>query len=489
MPPWQVIQRGSCIGTLVELQELSPATIRAIPGDVGDIIAVVKQATGDEELVSLGNQLKGVILLHDIPHLSHLGVRARQEKLTFISSDDTSVHSMVSDLFNKRVSLHAASDGVNLSIENKEQDSFDLSKAKIQEVFRDDAQLIEPKLSKNICFLTLEDAVVATCGAKAKSCRDLVLLAKEWSDVAASKNSSNGSSNYSHLFNAIDGIVIPFGCLEMTIEKAGKLSEWQKKIEAVRSLTQNPEVTSPAKLNEICIEIENFINDLELSNTLLTMIASSFGKNSTLIVRSSANVEDLKGLSGAGLYDSVTNVSNSDIQALENSIKRVWTSLFSRRAVLARAAAGIDPEDGHMAVLIQPQLSPELSFVLHTRHPLTGEKGSILAEIAPGHGETLASGTRGSGWRLTVSENGVVCDSFANFSEVYMRHQQSDKVILQTMDYSGQDLSRSQEYREQLGNKLRVVGQLLEKVFDCPQDVEGCIVNNEIYIVQTRPQP
>jgi phosphoglucan,water dikinase len=151
--------------------------------------------------------------------------------------------------------------------------------------------------------------------------------------------------------------------------------------------------------------------------------------------------------------------------------------LFSRRAVLARAAAGIDPEDAHMAVLIQPQLSPELSFVLHTRHPLTGEKNSILAEIAPGHGETLASGTRGSGWRLTVTENGVV------------RHQQTNNVLLQTMDYSRQDLSRSQDYREQLGSKLRVVGQLLEKVFDCPQDVEGCIVNNEIYIVQTRPQP
>jgi phosphoglucan,water dikinase len=58
-----------------------------------------------------------------------------------------------------------------------------------------------------------------------------------------------------------------------------------------------------------------------------------------------------------------------------------------------------------MAVLVQEQLAPDLSFVLHTRSPLEQDPDALYAELAAGLGETLASGTRGSPWRLTVSKS------------------------------------------------------------------------------------
>lgn len=60
----------------------------------------------------------------------------------------------------------------------------------------------------------------------------------------------------------------------------------------------------------------------------------------TLIARSSANVEDLAGLSGAGLYDSIGNVPAGEPEALGAAIARVWASLYTRRAMLSRRAAG-----------------------------------------------------------------------------------------------------------------------------------------------------
>ena len=57
-----------------------------------------------------------------------------------------------------------------------------------------------------------------------------------------------------------------------------------------------------------------------------------------------------------------------------------------------------------MAVLVQQQLSPDTSFVLHTASPLDKEEDALYAELAAGLGETLASGTRGSPWRLSVSK-------------------------------------------------------------------------------------
>jgi phosphoglucan, water dikinase len=57
-----------------------------------------------------------------------------------------------------------------------------------------------------------------------------------------------------------------------------------------------------------------------------------------------------------------------------------------------------------MAVLMMEMLAPSASFVLHTASPLDGDASVLHAEISPGLGETLASGTRGSAWRLAVEK-------------------------------------------------------------------------------------
>ena len=67
--------------------------------------------------------------------------------------------------------------------------------------------------------------------------------------------------------------------------------------------------------------------------------------------------------------------------------------------------AGVKQAEAAMAVLVQQQLSPDLSFVLHSVSPLDGDKDTMYAELAVGLGETLASGTRGSPWRLAVNKS------------------------------------------------------------------------------------
>ena len=63
-----------------------------------------------------------------------------------------------------------------------------------------------------------------------------------------------------------------------------------------------------------------------------------------------------------------------------------------------------------MAVLVQEQVAPQVSFVLHTASALGGDSGTLTAEVAAGLGETLASGTRGSPWRFSVDkQTGFAC--------------------------------------------------------------------------------
>jgi phosphoglucan,water dikinase len=58
-----------------------------------------------------------------------------------------------------------------------------------------------------------------------------------------------------------------------------------------------------------------------------------------------------------------------------------------------------------MAVLIQELLSPSYSFVLHTASPMGNDPATAEFEVAAGLGETLASGKRGSAWRLAVNKS------------------------------------------------------------------------------------
>jgi hypothetical protein len=60
---------------------------------------------------------------------------------------------------------------------------------------------------------------------------------------------------------------------------------------------------------------------------------------------------------------------------------------------------------------------------------------------------------------------------------------------VRVVDCSVQALSRDQDARAALGRRLGAVAALLEEAFGGPQDVEGCCVGEDIFIVQTRPQP
>lgn len=285
------------------------------------------------------------------------------------------------------------------------------------------------------------------------------------------------------------GSVIPFGSMELALERS-------KSMESFTSLVQKMETAQMegGELDNVCVQLQELISSLQLPEEFIKSLGKIFPGNTRLIVRSSANVEDLAGMSAAGLYESIPNVSLSNSIVFRNAVCRVWASLYTRRAVLSRRAAGVPQKVATMAVLVQEMLSPELSFVLHTLSPTDSDHNYVESEIASGLGETLASGTRGTPWRLSSGKfDGTVRTlAFANFSEELVVHgggPADGEVMHLTVDYSKKPLTVDPTFRRQLGQRLCAVGFFLERKFGCPQDVEGCVVGKDIYIVQTRPQP
>lgn len=69
MKPWWTVA-GKATGRLVEVKRLDDGSLRH---ESGPVIAVVRHASGDEEVGASQADLRGVVLCHGLPHLSHLG--------------------------------------------------------------------------------------------------------------------------------------------------------------------------------------------------------------------------------------------------------------------------------------------------------------------------------------------------------------------------------------------------------------------------------
>eukprot|EP01024_Parvocaulis_polyphysoides_P001757 TRINITY_DN1049_c2_g1_i1.p3 TRINITY_DN1049_c2_g1~~TRINITY_DN1049_c2_g1_i1.p3 ORF type:complete len:102 (-),score=21.25 TRINITY_DN1049_c2_g1_i1:722-988(-) len=86
---------------------------------------------------------------------------------------------------------------------------------------------------------------------------------------------------------------------------------------------------------------------------------------------------------------------------------------------------------------------------------------------------------------VNTDNNQIQINSFANFSTAYVKGGGDSR----TVDYSREKFSLDQKFREKIGEKLCQVGKQLEGEFGGAQDVEGAIVGEDVYVVQTRPQP
>ncbi|KAG2437888.1 hypothetical protein HXX76_005505 [Chlamydomonas incerta] len=537
--PWDVLVPGEVTGVLrecasLDADALGPASSSNGNGNGADdgVVLVVRRADGDEELGPLGPRLRGVVLLQELPHLSHLGVRARQDKVTFVTCDDTDViNRVLKPMMGRRVTLTATGDcavsvregGAAAPAPSKQPAAKAAAAPAPAAGSAPDAAAIAVVSSAYAAgkwgevVVPLDKAGVDTCGSKSAKCGALVGLAA----------ASGG------LFAAPRGAVLPFGCLEAAVAAAGRDTESR-----FRELLGKLEDAKAAEgaLDAACGQLQALVAGLTVPPALVQQLVKSVtggkaaSKDLLLAVRSSANVEDLAGMSAAGLYESVVGVAAADDGAVGAAVAAVWASTYTRRAVMSRRSAGVAQSSARMAVLVMELVAPDLSFVLHTARPRDGNDKVLLAEVAPGQGETLASGARGTPWRFEVEKASGKVDTlaYANFSTALMLPVQDapaavpafaaygsgaatsliagsggapaplphvpTALVDREVDYSTQRMSSDKDWRVATVQKLAEVGGSIEKAMGgVPQDIEGGVVLGQdgalaLHVFQTRPQ-
>lgn len=216
-------------------------------------------------------------------------------------------------------------------------------------------------------------------------------------------------------------------------------------------------------------------NDIILAYAAL----SSTAESNSVAIRSSAIAEDSKIASFAGQMDTYLNISGEENLIL--TIKKIYASLWGDKVTKYREKKEIFEENG-IAIIVQQMINCDVSGVLFTENPLTGNRAEIMINAAYGLGETVVSG-------ITTPDE-YICDKKGNVISALLGSKESQiayidgKILEKPVPIFAQ---RRFAINSLLLKKLVDISIQIERLFKVPMDIEWGLKDGEIFILQARP--
>jgi len=198
-------------------------------------------------------------------------------------------------------------------------------------------------------------------------------------------------------------------------------------------------------------------------------------------VRSSATAEDLAFASFAGQQDTYLNIKGE--KSLLDSVRNCWASLFTDRAILYRIQNKIEHEKVLMSVVVQQMVLPEVSGIMFTADPISGHRGIVSIDASYGLGEALVSGLVSPDiYKFKKSSGQIDSKTIAEKKMAIMPVEGggTKKVEINA------ETSTSQVMTDFEILSLAQLGMTIEKHYGSPQDIEWCLQDGELNIVQSR---
>lgn len=206
------------------------------------------------------------------------------------------------------------------------------------------------------------------------------------------------------------------------------------------------------------------------------------GEGHAYAVRSSATAEDLPDASFAGQQDTYLNICGAD--AILESVRRCWISLFTDRAILYRTQNHFNHRDVLLAVVVQQMVLPQVSGILFTADPVNGNRSVAAIDASYGLGEALVSGI--------VS---------ADLYKVDKRSLREIEAVIADKQLAIRPLPEGGTVQEKLNGAARTarvltaaqaialtqIGNRIEAHYGKPQDIEWALAEGDFYVVQSRP--
>jgi pyruvate,water dikinase len=201
-----------------------------------------------------------------------------------------------------------------------------------------------------------------------------------------------------------------------------------------------------------------------------------------IAVRSSSTVEDLPGLSFAGLYD--TFMLKGDVWTSLDAVKKCWASLWTDRAFDYREKNRIDHINAGMCVIVQQMIPAEVSGVVFTRDPVSGAANRIVVEASFGLGEAIVSGKVTPDHFVLERDKLRVVERIVNRKAIEMVMTERWGVKEWPVD---EERQQQPALDDALARRVAELALKVEQAFGLPLDIEWARTNRDVFLLQARP--
>jgi len=219
-------------------------------------------------------------------------------------------------------------------------------------------------------------------------------------------------------------------------------------------------------------EITAAISDLMACHSLPHFIAA---------VRSSAVDEDGITASFAGQHETYLNIVGAE--AILQAVIRCWESARSEHALEYRRQQRLSVERPQIAVFVQQFVASDVSAVVFSANPITGNRDEVMINASWGLGESIVGGT-------------VTPDTFIVRKSDLAVEQRiiADKQCMTVSAPGGThevDVPRFLRNTSSLNDgqviEMAKLALTLESTMEYPVDVECAYAGGELYLLQCRP--
>jgi pyruvate,water dikinase len=245
-------------------------------------------------------------------------------------------------------------------------------------------------------------------------------------------------------------------------------------------------------ITQICLAAQSSVESAVIPDDVVASIAVALknlpllhDSDGTLAVRSSATVEDQMNGSFAGLFQTFLNTSADQVLS---RVKSCWASLWNVASVTWLTRSGGSNRslpDYSMAVIVQPMIRASRAGVMFTANPISGNPFEIVINSGWGSADAIVSGN-------TDCDTFVINESDLSVARKHTRHKLRNSAPAATISgCAGKTADDNDKCSPSLNNSevIRLVnlGLELQREFGSAQDVEWAMIDDRIYLLQSRP--
>ena len=221
----------------------------------------------------------------------------------------------------------------------------------------------------------------------------------------------------------------------------------------------------------------------ELAQEVRDAYAGLDADSPSMAVRSSANAEDLPDFSFAGQQETFLNVRGGD--AVVEAVHKCWASLWTPQAITYRHQNGIGQDIVAMAVVVQIMVPSEVSGILFTSNPATGERSELIINASFGLGEAVVGGQVTPDTYIVNRDDLSIMESVIGPKEKQIVYDGDQGVRLEDVSEADREISSLSD--AQLNELCRTALEI-EALYDGqPQDIEWAFCDGRLHLLQSRP--